>query len=154
MKKYTKQFIVVLCVAAVLLALSAVLRTATGSSGLARTLKKSWGIELPGGYVVEYRAASDEKMEEGGLRFHVLLYDNSAALDAMVPWVPCSQSTGKAESGAQAAAEMLTALGIPGGEWPDLEQAGMWYADDGEGAEVLLLHTEEDFRLYILESFS
>ena len=154
MKKYAKQFVVILCIAAVLLALSAVLRTATGSSGLARTLKKAWGVELPGGYVVEYRAASDEKMEEGGLRFHVLLYDDGAALDDLLPWVPCSQPTGTAESGAQAAAEMLTALGIPGGEWPDLEQAGMWYANDSQGAEVLIFHTEEDLRLYVLESFS
>ena len=154
MKKYAKQFVVILCIAAVLLALSAVLRSATGSSGLARTLKKAWGVELSGGYVVEYRAASDDDLDEGGLQFHVLLYDDSEALDTMLPWVPCSQPTGTAESGAQAAAEMLTALGIPGGEWPDLEQAGMWYANDSQGAEVLIFHTEEDLRLYVLESFS
>ena len=154
MKKYVKQFVVILCIAAVLLAMSAVLRSATGSSDLARTLEKSWDAQLPGGYVVEYRAASDEDLEEGGLRFHVLLYDDSEELDTMLPWVPCSQPTGTTESGAQAAADMLTALRVPGGEWPDLERAGMWYADDDEGAEVLIFHTEEDFRLYILESFS
>ena len=153
MKKYTKQFIVVLCAAAVLLALSAVLRNAGGVGGLGRTLK-GWGVDLPKGYVVEYRAATDANMDEGGLRFHVLLYEDGTALDAMVPWVPCSQPTGSAESGTQAAAEMLTALRVPGGEWPDLERAGMWYADDDTGAEVLLFHAEEDFRLYILESFS
>ncbi len=154
MKKYAKQFVVILCIAAVLLALSAVLRSAAGSSDLDRALKKSWDTELPGGYMVEYRAASDEDLDEGGLRFHVLLYDDSTVLDDLLPWVPCTQATGKAESGAQAAAEILTALGIPGGEWPDLEGTGMWYADDGAGAEVLIFHSEEDLRLYILESFS
>lgn len=154
MKKYVKQFAVILCIAAVLLALSAVLRGATGTSDVARTLKKSWAVELPGGYVVEYRAASDEKMEEGGLRFHVLLYEDGAALDDLLPWVPSSQTTGKVESGAEAAAEMLTALRVPGGEWPDLEAASMWYADDDEGAEILIFHAAKDLRLYILESFS
>ncbi len=154
MKKYAKQFVVVLCVAAVLLALSAVLRNAGGPGGLARTLKKDWGIDLPGGYVVEYRAATDDNLDEGGLRFHVLLYDDSALLEDALPWVSCAQPTGTAGSGADAAKTILTALGVPGGEWPDLETAGMWYADDGAGAEVLLFHTQDDLRLYVLESFS
>ena len=71
MKKYTKQFIVVLCAAAVLLALSAVLRNAGGVGGLGRTLK-GWGVDLPKGYVVEYRRRAMELQDlpaGGGLQF-------------------------------------------------------------------------------------
>lgn len=154
MKKYTKQFVVILCAAAVLLALSAVLRNASSTGSLNRMLKKNWDAQLPGGYVVEYRAATGDDLEEGGLRFHVLLYDDSDLLDEALPWVSCTQPTGTANSGAEAVAEMLTALGVPGGEWPNLEDSGMWYAHDDEGTEVLILHEEEDLRLYVLESFS
>jgi len=154
MKKYTKQFIVVLCIAAVLLALAAVLKNAGSTGSLNQMLKKNWDVQLPGGYVVEYRAATTDDLEEGGLRFHVLLYDDSQGLDSLLPWVPCSQPTGSAGSGAEAAGEILTALGVPGGEWPDLDTSGMWYAHNDQGTEVLILHAAEDLRLYILESFS
>lgn len=152
MKKYVKQFVIVLGIAAVLLALAAVFRSLSGTGELERALKKGWGLELPGGYVVEYRAATDSDMEEGGLRFHALLYDDSAVLDEWLPWVEGTLPTDYAASGAEAAAEMLTALGIPGGEWPDLGNSGMWYASGEDTSEVLIFHLEEDLRLYVLES--
>ena len=152
MKKYAKQFIVILCIASVLLALAAILRSE--SNNLSRTIEKAWDVQLPDGYEVEYRAATSEKMEEGGLRVHILLYADSDGLDTMLPWVPCTQPTGAAQNGAEAATEIFTALGVPGGEWPDLENAGMWYAQDGQGAEILILHEEGGLRVYILESFS
>ena len=74
MKKYAKQFLIVLLVAAVLLTLSAVLRVGGAAGGLARTLKNDWQLDLPQGYEVEYRSATDDKMKEGGLRYHALLY--------------------------------------------------------------------------------
>ena len=152
MKKYAKQFVIVLGVAAVLLALAAFFRSASGTGELERTLKKDWDLELPGGYVVEYRAATDSDLEEGGLRFYALLYEDSIVLDDWLPWVDSTLPTDYAASGAEAAAEILTSLGIPGGEWPDLEGSGMWYASTEDASEILLFHGEEDLRSYVLES--
>ena len=157
MKKYVKQFAVILCIAAVLLALSAVLRGATGTGDVARTLKKSWAVELPGGYVVEYRAASDEKMEEGGLRFHVLLYDDSAALDDLLPWAEVAGlQTVYGIFASDEITAILDELNVPGGERPDLQSGYVWQCEtvkDGFGEEIFLLHTEGDLRLYVVESF-
>ena len=156
MKKYTKQFIVVLCAAAVLLALSAVLRNAGGVGGLARTLK-GWGVDLPKGYVVEYRAATDSNMDEGGLRFHVLLYEDGTALDAMVPWGEIAGlQTGYGVFAADEITTILDALNVPGGERPDLQSGHVWQCEtvkDGFEEEIFLLHTEGDLRLYLVESF-
>ena len=151
MKKYLKQFWIVLLAAAALLLAAAALRSASAGSDIQRTLRKTWDVELPGGYTVEYRAATARNLDKGGLRFHALLYDDWAVLDDLLPWIPCTRPTQNAGSGAEVAREILTALNVPGGEWPDLEKAGMWYAAI-DGAEVLLFHEQEDLRLYILES--
>ena len=157
MKKYAKQFVVILCIAAVLLALSAVLRSATGSSGLARTLKKAWGVELSGGYVVEYRAASDDDLDEGGLQFHVLLYDDSEALDTMLPWAEVAGlQTGYGIFASDEITAILDELNVPGGERPDLQSGHVWQCEavkDGFVEEIFLLHAEGDLRLYVVESF-
>lgn len=156
MKKYTKQFIVVLCVAAVLLALSAVLRNAGGIGGLGRTLK-NWGVDLPEGYVVEYRAATDTNMDEGGLRFHVLLYEDGAALDSMVSWAEIAGlQTGYGTFAADEITAILDELNVPGGERPDLQSGHVWQCEtvkDGFEEEIFLLHTAGDLRLYLVESF-
>lgn len=150
MKKYAKQFVIVLAVAAVLLVLAAVFRFLGSANSLEKNLEADWGVELPSGYEVEYRAAFGE--ETDGLRFYALLYSDSETLDSFLPWVDSTMATEYADSGAEAASEIMESLGIPGGERPDLDTAGMWYACGEDGSEIFVFHTQQDLRLYLVES--
>lgn len=152
MKKYGKQFVIVLLAAAVLLALSAVLRMSGVGGSLERTLKTDWQLELPQGYVVEYRSATDDKMKDGGLRYHALLYDDSDLLDDWLPWTGSAMPTAYADSAEELAQEIMDSLNVPGGERPVLQSSGIWYAEGEDGSELLLLHAEGDLRLYVVES--
>ena len=152
MKKYAKQFLIVLLVAAVLLTLSAVLRVGGAAGGLARTLKNNWQLDLPQGYEVEYRSATDDKMKEGGLRYHALLYADSAVLDDWMAWsLNKEMQTGAGIYAADEVREVLDALNVPGGERPDLKESGYYNLSDGAGNEIFLLHAQNDLRLYIVE---
>lgn len=155
MNKYIKQFLVVLLIAAVLLGLAAFLRTSGAGSTLSRTLKRDWQLELPEGYTIEYRAATDEKMKEGGLRYYVLFYEDSSVLDGWLPWQSSDLQTGYGIYAVDEVAKILDTLNVPGGERPELEEAGVCsysrLAGEDEG-ELFLLHTEGDFRLYLVES--
>lgn len=155
MNKYIKQFLVVLLIAAVLLGLAAFLRTSGAGSTLSRTLKRDWQLELPEGYTVEYRAATDDKMKEGGLRYHVLFYEDGTVLDSWLPWQSSDLQTGYGIYAVDEVAKILDTLNVPGGERPELEEAGVcsYSRLDGEKeGELFLLHTEGDFRLYLVES--
>lgn len=155
MNKYIKQFLVVLLIAAVLLGLAAFLRTSGAGSTLSRTLKRDWQLELPEGYTVEYRAATDDKMKEGGLRYHVLFYEDGTVLDSWLPWQSSDLQTGYGIYAVDEVAKILDTLNVPGGERPELEEASVCsysrLAGEEEG-ELFLLHTEGDFRLYLVES--
>lgn len=155
MNKYIKQFLVVLLIAAVLLGLAAFLRTSGVGSTLSRSLKKDWQLELPEGYTIEYRAATDEKMKEGGLRYYVLFYEDSFVLDGWLPWQSSDLQTGYGIYAVDEVTKILDTLNVPGGERPELEEAGVCsysrLAGEEEG-ELFLLHTEGDFRLYLVES--
>ena len=155
MNKYIKQFLVVLLIAAVLLGLAAFLRTSGAGSTLSRTLKRDWHLELPEGYTVEYRAATDDKMKEGGLRYYVLFYEDGTVLDSWLPWQSSDLQTGYGIYAVDEVAKILDTLNVPGGERPELEEAGVCsysHLDGEEEGELFLLHTEGDFRLYLVES--
>lgn len=152
MKKYVKQFLIVLLVAAALLTLSAVLRVGGAAGGLEHTLKNDWHLELPQGYEVEYRSATDDKMKEGGLRYYALLYADSAVLDDWMQWSKNEElQTGFGIYAADEVREVLDVLNVPGGERPDLNESGYYNLSDAAGNEIFLLHAQNDLRLYIVE---
>ena len=152
MKKYGKQFVIVLLAAAVLMALSSALGMGGAGGLVERTLKNDWQLELPRGYEVEYRSATDAKIKDGGLRYHALMYADDTVLNDWLPWVSCNMPTAHADSAAELVREVMDSLNVPGGERPDLQNSGVWYAEGEDGSELLLLHTEGDLRLYIVES--
>ena len=81
MKKQIKQFGIILIVVLAVMVLLAVFRFAGVENTLTRDIKDLWGVELPDGYAVAYRAATDVTMKDGGLRYHVLSYTDDAVLE-------------------------------------------------------------------------
>ena len=153
MKKYAKQFLIVLLVAAALLILSAVLRSGGADGGLTRQLKSDWQLDLPAGYTVEYRCATDAKMKEGGLRYYALLYQDGTEVDDWMQWSENQDlQTGFGIYAADEVCQVLDALNVPGGERPDLEESGYYHLEDAAGNELFLLHAPNDLWLYIVET--
>ena len=150
MKKYLKQFGVVLIVVLAVLVLLAVFRFVGADSTLTREVEKLWGVELPGGYGIAYRAATDTSLEEGGLRYHVLAYADDTALAQWQDWGDGTQPARFAATCTEAAADILTALNVPGGEWPDADK--VWYTSTENGSELVVYYDELLTQLYLIES--
>ena len=150
MKKYMKQFgIVLILVLAVMLLLS-VFRFAGSDSTLAREVKKLWGLDLPRGYGIAYRAATAASLEDGGLRYHVLSYADETALADWLDWGDGTQPARYADTCLEAAQDILTALNVPVGDWPEAEL--LWYTATEDGDELVVFYDDLLTQLCLVES--
>lgn len=150
MKKYLKQFGVILVVVLAVLVLLAVFRFVGADSTLTREVKNLWGVELPAGYGIAYRAATDTSLKEGGLRYHVLAYADESMIAQWQEWGDGTQPALYADTALEAAEDILTALGVPGGEWPDTDQ--VWYTSTDNGSELVVFYDDILTQLYLIES--
>ena len=150
MKKFTKQFGVVLIVVLAVLVLLAVFRFVGADSTLTRDMKELWGVELPEGYAIAYRAATDTTMKDGGLRYHVLAYTDDSVLENWQDWGDGTQPARFAATQIEAAEDILSALNVPKGEWPEADQ--MWYTSTENGSELVIVYDYVLTQLFLIES--
>ena len=150
MKKQIKQFGIILIVVLAVMVLLSVFRFAGVESTLTRDIKDLWGVELPDGYAVAYRAATDVTMKDGGLRYHVLSYTDDAVLENWQNWGDGTQPARFAATQMEAAEDILSALNVPKGEWPEAEE--VWYTSTENGSELVIVYDYVLTRLYLMES--
>lgn len=150
MKKNIKQFGVILVVVLAVMVLLAVFRFAGTESTLTREVKNLWGVELPEGYAVAYRAATDTTMKDGGLRYHVLSYTDDAVLENWQDWGDGTQPARYAATQTEAAEDILSALNVPKGEWPEAGQ--VWYTSTENGSELVIVYDYVLTQLFLIES--
>ena len=150
MKKNAKQFGVVLLVVAAVLLLLTVFRYAGADSSLSREMKEIWGVELPEGGSIVYRAATDVTMKNGGLRYHILAYPDDGTLETWQNWGDGTQPARYAATQLEAAEDILTGLNVPKGEWPEAQD--VWYTSTENGAELVVIYDYVLTRLYVIES--
>ena len=108
-------------------------------------LRTNWGIQLPDGYVELYGVT---EVGRDGDRYHVIRYDCSADLDALVAWnqAPCGCLK-------QTPKESLERMEVPLEFYPDYDN---WYwfqmIDEDDSRDQLLLFRDGD-TLYIYEHY-
>lgn len=150
MKKYVKQFGVMLVVVLAVMLLLTVFRYAGVNKTLTREIEKLWNVTLPEGYSVAYRAATDVDISKGGLRYHVLAYTDDTVLAQWQDWGDGSQPARFADTCLEAAQDILTGLNIPKGEWPETEL--LWYTSTENGSELVIFYDDILTQLYLIES--
>ncbi len=150
MKKYVKQFGVMLIVVLAVMLLLTVFRYVGVNNTLTRDIKKLWDITLPEGYSVTYRAATAVDISKGGLRYHVLAYTDDAILADWQDWGDGTLPARYADTCLEAAEDILTALNIPKGEWPEADK--VWYTSTESGSELVILYDDILTQLCLIES--
>ena len=150
MKKYAKQFGLVLIVVLAVLVLLTVFRFVGTDNSLTRDMRDLWNLELPEGYAIAYRAATDTSLKDGGLRYHVLAYADEEGLAQWLDWGDGTQPARYADTCDLAAADILSALNVPGGEWPDADK--VWYTSTDNGSELVVYYDDLLTQLYLIES--
>ena len=150
MKKYGKQFGATLLVVAAVLVLLTVFRYVGADSNLNREIEALWGVKLPQGYSITYRAATDITMKNGGLRYHILSYPDDAVLENWQDWGDGTQPARYAATQLEAAEDILSALNVPKGEWPEAEE--VWYTSTENGSELVIVYDYVLTQLCLIES--
>ena len=150
MKKTLKQFGLVLIAVLAVSVLLTLFRFVGTDSALAQEVEKLWGVELPEGYGVAYRAATAANMKGGGLRYHLLSYAEEVNLAHWLDWGDGTQPARYADTCLQAAEDILSALNVPAGDWPEANY--VWYMSTDNGAELVIFYDDLLNQIYLVES--
>lgn len=126
-------------------------------------LEANWGIQLPiKAFCKEvYEADEGPSFHGDGIRYHVFSYQNSAAIEQMLPWsdsegntLAWSQIQGEEkryQTYSEAADLWLAELGIPQEQYPDYNACFCWYQNANDNSEIILFWNPEISRLHIVE---
>ena len=108
-----------------------------------------------------YEADEGPSFHGDGIRYHVFSYQNSAAIEQMLPWsdsegntLAWSQIQGEEkryQTYSEAADLWLAELGIPQEQYPDYNACFCWYQNANDNSEIILFWNPEISRLHIVE---
>ncbi len=119
------------------------------------TIKENWEITIPKetGCTQVYEKQCEPSFHGDGFRYHVFACkDNQAMLDAFA-WSSQEEKTNFHDSYSASCEEWLTEIDVPESERPVYAECVYYYKNQEDMSEIIMLFSETQGKLYVVESF-
>ncbi len=125
------------------------------SGDYAKILETNWGVALPkeSGYKETYVKQGGQGFQGDGLRYHVFGCEEMQPIIEAFSWGNERRKTNFYDSYKEACENWLNEIGVPQEERPNYEECSYWYDSQADLSELILLLSESQSKLYVVESF-
>ncbi len=123
--------------------------------GYDKVLKANWGFTLPteAGYEEIFEEQTEPSFQGDGFRYHVFSCREGQPILTAFSWSHEEEKTIFHDDYSSACEEWLDKIGVSEAHRPVYVECVYWYSSQSDTSEIIMLFSEKQSRLYVVESF-